>query len=136
MPNQRVLASGVFDILHPGHLHYLEGAKRHGDHLIVVVTSDGHAEQTKRKPMHAEQDRARMVEALEVVDEVLIGKYPFDLLGTTRQARPDVIALGHDQPFEPESLARELSEAGIKVRVVRISRSENATSTSALREGD
>lgn len=117
---KRVLASGVFDILHPGHLFYLNEAKQLGDHLTVVVTADSHAEKTKRKPVHSEADRARLVKALEVVDEVLIGAEPYDLVATTRQADPDIIALGHDQGFDERALADELASHGIEVRVARL----------------
>ena len=124
---KRVLASGVFDILHPGHLFYLVKAKEHGEHLVVVVTSDAHAERSKRKPMHSEADRALMVEALDVVDEVLVGAEPYDLAGTTRRAQPDIIALGHDQSFDEQKLQDELAAAGIVVEVVRIPEHQRLT---------
>lgn len=118
--SKRVLASGVFDIIHPGHLAYLTEARALGDRLVVIVTSDGHATASKHQPRHSETERARLVEALEPVDEVMIGRDPYDLIATTKAANPDVIALGHDQPFDPPVLATELKSAGINVEVVRI----------------
>ncbi len=122
MVSKRILASGVFDIVHPGHLHYLTEAKRHGDHLTVIVTSDAQAAREKRPPRHGQTERARQVAALAPVDEVVIGDEPYDLLGMVRKTGPDMIALGHDQPFDPEELAVTLGDAGLTVGVVRCSK--------------
>jgi FAD synthetase len=119
-PPTRVLASGVFDILHPGHLRYLSAAKEHGDELVVIITSDGHATTSKRRPRHSEVDRAALVASLAPVDQVIVGHDPYDLVATTREAAPDIIALGHDQPFDPATLQTELAAAGLAVEVVRI----------------
>lgn len=116
----RILASGVFDILHPGHVFYLETAKKLGDYLVVVVTSDGHATRTKRQPLHSAEERAALVSALKVVDEVTIGADPYDLATTTRQARPDIVALGHDQKFDEWELAKALATHGFRIEVVRL----------------
>ncbi len=116
----RILASGVFDILHPGHVYYLEEAAKLGDHLSVVVTSDAHATATKRRPIHTATQRAALVGALGVVDEVLVGAEPYDLAATTRRANPSVIALGHDQTFDEAGLTETLAGHGIRVKVVRL----------------
>lgn len=132
---KRVLASGVFDVLHPGHRHYLSEAAALGDHLSVVVTSDGHATRSKRPPTHAATDRAALVEALEMVDHAFVGADPYDLAATVRQARPDVIALGYDQPFDETGLTGELRELGFEIEVVRIDRLESAGTTRGLLSG-
>jgi FAD synthetase len=117
---RRVLASGVFDIIHPGHLHYLRHARALGDWLTVVVTSDAHATQSKRSPVHSQAERSELVGALRDVNEVIVGAEPYDLVETTRRAHPQVIALGYDQDFDEAELARTLAEAGIDVEVVRV----------------
>lgn len=117
---KRILASGVFDILHPGHVFYLEEAAKLGDHLSVIITADAHATASKRRPLHSAAQRAAMIGALGVVDEVLIGADPYDLIAMTRRAAPDVIALGHDQGFDEALLASDLAAHGIEVTVVRI----------------
>ncbi len=129
---KRVMASGVFDVIHPGHLDYLHRAKAHGDQLVVVVASDGHIRHTKRTPHHSQTDRAQLVRSLALVDDVIIGADPFDLVATVRAANPDVIALGYDQPFQAEQLASELQAADITVTVVRIPHYPNAESTHQL----
>ena len=117
---RRVLASGVFDIIHPGHLHYLRHARALGDWLTVVVTSDAHATASKRSPVHSQAERSELVAALRGVDEVLVGAEPYDLVATTRRANPDVIALGYDQDFDEAELERTLADAGIDVQVARV----------------
>ncbi len=117
---RRVVASGVFDIIHPGHLHYLSRARALGDWLCVIVTSDEQATRSKREPVHSQRVRAELVAALRLVDEVVLGPEPYDLLGTTRRAAPDVIALGYDQEFDEDELEATLAEAGIEVTVARV----------------
>jgi FAD synthetase len=128
-----VLASGVFDVIHPGHLAFLEAARKHGDRLVVVVTSDEQAAREKRPPRHSAADRTRLVSALDPVDEAFVGLEPYDLAGTVRRAGAAVIALGHDQTFDPAELAAELAAAGIDVAVVRCDR-HPSVSTRELRD--
>ena len=94
----RVMAVGVFDLLHAGHLHYLEQAKELGDHLTVVVAHDDTVRKRKHEPIPGMELRQRMVAGLKPVDEALIGSPPtqpiFDIVEI---AKPDIIALGYDQ---------------------------------------
>jgi len=99
-----VLTGGVFDILHIGHIHTLNEAKKHGDVLVVAVATDSHIEKKKRKTIHSQEYRAAMVEFLKPVDVALLGKAkPKDLL---EFVGPDVIVYGYDQePFiKPEGV--------------------------------
>ena len=66
-----VLAGGVFDIIHPGHIHTLNAAKLLGDVLVVVVATDNTAvKMKKRTPIHSQEQRQELVNSLEVVDLV------------------------------------------------------------------
>src|SRR5213593_3909905 len=69
-----VFANGCFDVLHVGHVRYLDGAKALGDLLVVAINSDGQvrAQKGEGRPLMAEAERAEMVAALEVVDFVVI----------------------------------------------------------------
>lgn len=116
-----VLTSGVFDILHPGHVHYLTESRRHGQRLVVVVTSDAQAAREKRPPRHPAAERAKAVAALESVDDAFVGPEPYDLVGTVKKAGANVIALGHDQTFDETELAATLKSSGMDVAVVRCS---------------
>lgn len=90
-----VLSGGVFDILHMGHVHTLEQAKKYGDVLVVVVAKDKHIENKKRKVIHSQEYRKRMVEFLKPVDVVLLGKDdPKEIL---EFVKPDVLVFGYDQ---------------------------------------
>lgn len=117
---KRVMAFGCFDILHPGHLSYLEKAKGYGDELIVIVARDSTLRRTKgREPFLDEESRLRMVRALKVVDEALLGEES-DRFAVIIRRKPDVIALGYDQKIDMEELEVRLVESGLKPKIVRI----------------
>lgn len=65
-----VVAHGTFDIIHYGHINYLENAKKHGDKLIVLITSDDRAKIHGKSPYFNENIRMRMIESLKIVDDV------------------------------------------------------------------
>lgn len=92
-----VIAFGVFDLLHPGHLHFLQSAKKFGDELMVVVTRDSRVMEEKgRAPVFNEKERLAMVKSLNFVDDAELGDKPgeWKLL---KKYKPSVIAIGHDQ---------------------------------------
>ena len=117
----RVLATGTFDILHPGHLLYLEEAKKLGDELYVIVGRDINVKRRKRTPVIPEEQRLRMVSALRVVDKAMLGSEE-DMYEPLYSIKPDIIAIGYDQTFDEVELEEELSKRGFKSRVVRIKR--------------
>jgi len=110
------MASGVFDLLHIGHLYYLEEARKYGDELIVVVACDETVRRRKHEPIMPAEERRRLVEALKPVDKAVIG-YEDDFLRIVEEIKPDVIALGYDQHFE--GLEEMLKERGIEAKIVR-----------------
>jgi FAD synthetase len=116
------MASGVFDIIHPGHIFYLQSAKALGDELVVVIASDRTVEQRKRRPVMCQEDRAKVVGALKPVDKVVIGKDTGDIFDTVREIEPDIIALGFDQGFDEKDLERDAMNHGLKVKVIRLPR--------------
>ncbi len=117
----RVMASGVFDIVHPGHVAYLEEARSFGDELVVVVACDATVRRRKHEPVTPERMRALIVGALKPVDRVVIGGEG-DIFDSVRQIGPDVIVLGYDQDFDEAELESQLAERGLGgVRVVRAS---------------
>lgn len=120
----RVMATGVFDLLHPGHLHFLESAKRLGDELVVVVATDVMVRRRKHEPVTPQEMRRQMVAALKPVDRALIG-HEDDIYKTVEEVRPDIIALGYDQSFREEEIQRELLRRGLHVRIVRLSKDQS-----------
>lgn len=117
----KVMTSGVFDILHPGHLFYLEEARALGDELIVVVATDKTAIARKHEPINPEDMRLRMVSALKPVDKAMLG-YEDDIYKIVLEIKPDIIAIGHDQEHDPNVLKNELADRGLNVEVVRLDR--------------
>ncbi len=115
----RVMASGVFDIIHPGHISYLEQARSYGDELVVVIANDDTVRRSKHEPITPEAMRARIVGALKPVDRAIVGGHG-DMMDTVRYVRPDVIVLGYDQHFQEAELAKRLEDEGMGgIRVVR-----------------
>ena len=96
-----VFTNGVFDILHPGHLRYLEAARRHGDLLIVGLNSDASVRRNKgpERPINPEHDRAEVLAALQCVDAVSIfdEDTPADII---RRVQPDILVKGADWPSD------------------------------------
>ncbi len=115
----RVLATGTFDILHPGHVLYLEKAKELGDELYVIVSRDATI-QHKPKPIIPESQRLRMVQALRVVDHAVLGSEE-DIFEPVVAIQPDLVVLGYDQYFDEEKLQAELETRHIECTVVRLS---------------
>jgi FAD synthetase len=115
----RVMATGVFDILHLGHVHYLEEAKKLGDELVVVVATDKTVKERKHEPITPQDMRLKMIESLRAVDKAVLGGEG-DMFEIVREIKPDIIALGHDQMHEPEMIKEELTKRGIEAEVVRL----------------
>ncbi|MFQ6128358.1 MAG: adenylyltransferase/cytidyltransferase family protein [Thermoplasmata archaeon] len=117
----RVMASGVFDLLHTGHLHYLVEAKKLGDELVVVVARDSTVRREKHEPITPENVRRELVDALKPVDKAVLGKEG-DMFEVVEELRPDIIALGYDQKHDEEAIKAELKSRGLDVKVVRLSK--------------
>tara|TARA_A100001234_G_scaffold215773_1_gene220924 strand:+ start:2248 stop:2745 length:498 start_codon:yes stop_codon:yes gene_type:complete len=118
----RVMAVGIFDLLHAGHLHYVEQAKSLGEELVVVIAHDETVRKQKHEPVTGQDLRRRMVEGLKPVDRAIIGNPPgvpiFEIL---KQINPDLIALGYDQKHSIDAIRRGLDEHGFEhVEVTRV----------------
>ncbi|MBN2518271.1 MAG: FAD synthase [Candidatus Altiarchaeota archaeon] len=117
----RVLATGVFDIIHPGHIFFLAAAKALGDELIVIVSRDRIAQKIKKKPIIPEKQRVEVVRALKPVDNALLGDSE-DIFKLIPLVNPDIIALGFDQDVDEAWLESELERLNILAKIVRIKR--------------
>ncbi|OPX68368.1 MAG: FAD synthase [Methanoregulaceae archaeon PtaB.Bin056] len=115
---KRVVATGTFDILHPGHLYYLEESRRLGDELYVIVARDRNVRH-KPRPVIPEEQRARMVAALKPVDHAVLGDL-HDMFRPIEEIRPAVITFGFNQHFEEEKVRKELEKRGLSVELARI----------------
>ncbi len=114
------MAAGCFDLLHYGHLRYLEEAKKlagEGGELIVVVARDATILKRKgRPPVMGEEHRRELVEALKPVDRAFLGSVDFDTKAVLESIAPNVIALGYDQ----EDLSDLLRSGGFRGEIVRL----------------
>jgi len=131
-----VLASGVFDLLHLGHVRFLEEAKRAGGEnakLIVIIATDSTVEKTKgRKPIMSEDQRCALVKSLRVVDEAVLGYENMDIGEVLLKIKPDVIALGYDQADMENEVKTYVAKHKVPVEVVRIGKfAENALDSSS-----
>lgn len=115
----RVMATGVFDLLHPGHIYFLTEARKLGDELVVVVARDQTARRLKREPYVPEHIRREMVESLKAVDRAVLGSAT-DIYETVLNERPNIIALGFDQVWNEREVEKECERRGVPVKVVRI----------------
>lgn len=114
----RVLATGTFDLLHPGHLRYLSEARALGDEFYVIVARDSMIKH-KPKPIVPEAQRLAMVKALRIVDKAMLGS-DRDIFEPLREIKPDIIALGKNQFFNEKELQAKLNASGINAKVIRI----------------
>jgi FAD synthetase len=124
-----VLASGVFDLLHLGHVRFLEAAKKAGGpnaELVVIIARDSTVQERKReKPIMPENQRCALVESLKVVDCAILGFEDFDMGKVIEKIKPDVIAVGHDQEGIKKALREYIEETGSKIRIIQIGRFED-----------
>ena len=115
-----VLAGGVFDIIHPGHIYTLRAAKALGDVLTVVVATDNTAvKMKKRKPLHSQEQRQELVNSLSMVDMCLIGQED-DMFKTVNMVRPQIIALGYDQVHQEKFIREGCERIKLEASVARL----------------
>ena len=115
-----VLAGGVFDIIHPGHIHTLNAAKALGDVLVVVVATDNTAvKMKKRNPIHSQEQRQELVNALGIVDLCLIGQEN-DIFKTVNYVKPQIIALGYDQIHQEQYIIEGCKKIKLNAKVARL----------------
>ena len=115
-----VLAGGVFDIIHPGHISTLNAAKALGDVLVVVVATDNTAiKMKKRNPIHSQEQRQELVNSLEVVDLCLIGQEN-DIFKTVNLVKPQIIALGYDQVHQEQFITEGCKKIKLDAKVARL----------------
>lgn len=120
---KRVVATGTFDILHPGHLYYLEQSRKLGDELTVIVARDVNVRH-KPTPIIPEEQRRRMVAALRCVDHAILGDTT-DMFRPIEEIRPDVITIGFNQHFDEDDLRKAIADRGLWAEIVRIGRYGN-----------
>jgi len=130
----------VFDLLHLGHVRFLEEAKKAGGpnaELVVIIARDSTAEKRKgNRPVVPENQRCALIGSLKVVDEAILGYGNFDIGKVIEKIRPDVIALGYDQRDMEQTLRDYVSEHRLNIKIVRIGKfsSDELDSSSKIKQ--
>jgi cytidyltransferase-like protein len=129
-----VLAGGVFDIIHPGHINTLNAAKKLGDVLVVVVATDKTAiKMKKREPLHSAKLRQELVSSLTMVDLCIIGDEE-DIFKTVDLVKPEIIALGYDQIHQEKFITEGCKKINLDVTVARLESPRPETSSSIIQK--
>ena len=127
-----VLSGGVFDIIHPGHIHTLRQARALGDVLVVVVATDATAVKMKRRrPLHTQAQRQGLVTSLSMVDACVVGDEE-DMFRTVSRIAPDTIALGYDQAHQEGRVREGCARVGSRAEVVRLGATDPAISSGEI----
>jgi FAD synthetase len=137
-----VLASGVFDLLHMGHVRFLEEAKKAGGpkaKLIVIVARDSTVEKRKgKKPVMPQYQRCALVASLKVVDEAILGYEDFNMEKVLEKIKPDIVAVGYDS--QVSGLEQEVQDAvkkkGLNIQMLKINKfsSDKLDSSSKIKQ--
>ena len=126
MKRKTVLATGAFDLLHYGHLDFLEEAKRAGGknaRLIVIVARDKTVEARKgKRPVVPEDQRRALVEALKPVDDAILGFEDMNYEAVIERLEPDIIAVGYDQSDIKRSVEEIIARKGFKTKIFEASK--------------
>ena len=135
-----VLASGVFDLLHLGHVRFLEEAKKAGGpnaKLVVIIGRDSTVQRRKgERPTMPENQRCALVASLRVVDEAILGYEKFDVAKVLEKISPDIVAFGYDQLGMEKTVKDYVKQYGLKIQTVRIGKfsSDELDSSSKIKK--
>jgi len=130
---KKIATFGVFDLIHPGHVKFLEKCKSldKNSKLIVVIARDSTVIKEKgKRSIMSEEHRKYVVQALKPVDKAILGNEGLDKLKIVEEIKPDIIVLGYDQVWDEGELKKEVERRGLKIRVLRLKKYDDISSTS------
>ena len=115
-----VLTGGVYDIIHPGHIHTLKNSKQEGDLLIVSIARDNRVIKIKgRKPINNEKRRTILVSSIRYVDFTLLGSKG-DIFGVVKKIKPNIITIGYDQTHQISELRRRVKINNLNIKIKKL----------------
>lgn len=119
---QTVIVFGTFDLLHPGHVSFLNQAQKLGDRLVVIVARDEFVRKIKGKdPKQGEKKRSSNVRNLGIADRVRLGSRTYNYFRTLRSENVDIIAMGYDQKPKITDLRKKLKRHRLtKIAILRL----------------
>lgn len=140
MAGKKVLAAGKFDILHLGHIAYLEQAKdlagKDGELVVVIARDDTIERERGALPVFPQEQRRRLVEALGIVDKAIVGYDSENHSDIVVDLKPDYIALGYDQYTNIEALEESFRAKNMTTEIVRLEKrtADGLCSSTVIRE--
>lgn len=140
MKRKIVLAAGKFDILHLGHISYLEQARElageDGELVVVIALDKTIIRERGAPPVFPQEQRRKIVESLKFVDRAVIGLDTNDHTLIVSEIKPDIIALGYDQYTDISSLEKHFAKKGLKTRILRLEKrdADGLCSSTLIRE--
>ena len=140
MKGKRVLAAGKFDILHLGHIAYLEQARElageDGELVVVIALDKTIVRERGAPPVFPQEQRRRIVDSLKFVDRAVVGIDTDDHTTIVSEIKPDIIALGYDQYTDVSSLEAHFASTGLKTKIVRLKKrnADGLCSSTVIRE--
>ena len=115
-----VFTGGVYDIIHPGHIHTLKSSKQEGDLLIVSIARDSRVIKIKgRKPINNEKRRVILVSAIRYVDFTLLGSKG-DIFGVVKKIKPNIITIGYDQTHQINELKKRVKMNNLNIKIKKL----------------
>ena len=115
-----VFTGGVYDIIHPGHIHTLKNSKQEGDLLIVSIARDNRVIKIKgRKPINNEKMRTILVSAIRYVDFTVLGSKG-DIFGIVKKIEPNVITIGYDQTHQINELKKRVKINNLNIKIKKL----------------
>lgn len=140
MVGKKVLAAGKFDILHLGHISYLEQARElageDGELIVVVARDSTILRERGAPPVFPQEQRRRIVQSLKPVTRAVVGYEKRDPIIILSEEKPDILALGYDQDIDTDKLEKRLKEKGLSVKIVRLEKrdAEGLCSSTRIRK--
>ncbi len=140
MAGKKVLAAGKFDILHLGHISYLEQARElageDGELIVVVARDSTILRERGAPPVFPQEQRRRIVQSLKPVTRAVVGYEKRDPIIILSEEKPDILALGYDQDIDTDKLEKRLKEKGLSVKIVRLEKrdAEGLCSSTRIRK--
>ncbi|MBD3405904.1 MAG: adenylyltransferase/cytidyltransferase family protein [Candidatus Lokiarchaeota archaeon] len=140
MSGKKVLAAGKFDILHLGHLAYLNQARelagKEGILVVVIARDDTIERERGAPPVFPQEQRRKLVESLQIVDKAIVGYETTDHTKIVRDLSPDIIALGYDQKTDIDALQNSFASRGVSTQIVRLKKqkADGLCSSTLIRE--
>ena len=115
-----VVIAGTFDLIHPGHIKFIQEASKLGE-VTVIVGRDSTVERLKgRKPFLPEEQRLEVVKNLKGVNKAVLGYKNDDPLKIVQDLNPEILLLGPNQNFSKEKIVTDLKKRGLKTKIIRM----------------